>query len=190
MLSQWFSKQHQKSSFTFQRDTTQKNHPLTKCMLRCLPAQELEPVPHTASGWKRGLHPPGTDCHRHLHWQMNSYRAHSLPRKYMEIQHQILTNSLKHCLMTSTRIQFPWERKFRKLTLVETAAFFKFLHCERKKLRFLDKISHGDYLASLCYDSFGNLWMQELHPSTKHYQQLKYSPVHNIKSSALGTWLI
>lgn len=101
-----------------------KNHPLRKCMLRCLPAKELEPVPPHNLSWKRGLHAPGTDCHRHLHWQMNSYRAHSLPRKYMEIQHQILTNSLKYCLMTSIRIQFPWERKFGKLTLVENCCVF------------------------------------------------------------------
>lgn len=32
--------------------------------------------------------------------------------------------------------------------------------------------------------------MQELHPSTKHHQQLQYSPVHNIKPFALGRWLI
>lgn len=30
MLSQWFSKQHQKSSFTFQRDTTQKKSSFNK----------------------------------------------------------------------------------------------------------------------------------------------------------------
>lgn len=113
-----------------------KNHPFNKMHAQIHSSSGTGACSTHSLSWKGGLHAPVTDCHGHLHQQINSSRAHSAPRKYMEIQHQTLPNSLKYCLMTSTRIQFPWDWKFMKLTLVETVVFFKFLDCERKKLQF------------------------------------------------------
>lgn len=82
MLSQWSSKQHLQSSSTFQRDTTHKKTPPFNKMHAqvSLSAGSGACSTHRLS-WKRGPHAPGTDCHRHLHKEMNSSRAHSPPQE-------------------------------------------------------------------------------------------------------------
>lgn len=64
-----------------ERHNPKKSHPSTKCIRRCLSAQELEAVPPTA--WTGKLP-------RQLHQLMNSHRAHYLSRNYKEVQHRII----------------------------------------------------------------------------------------------------
>lgn len=166
------------------RDTTQKMILLTKCMLRCPSAQELEPVAHTASAEKE-------DFMLQAQTATGTYISRWTAPELIVPPGNTWKSYTRHCQTAWCPVpesNFPETGNSGNLHCWRTVVLFKFLDCERKKLQFSEQhLPRG--LSGIIM--LWQLWKcMNARASSKHKTLAVTTTLPCAQHKALGMWLI